>query len=579
MKLALAEHTFVIAEMANSHEGNLSTAKKIVEKASFAGVDAMKFQKFTADELAEPDHENYHLYQKLEMSNKKWQNLVAFTKSKKLKVFFDVFGVRSARDVLQLNIDGIKIHSADLSNPHLLKSISNFDKTILISTAGSFPDEIHEALNILKKNSKEIILMHGFQAYPTSIHDINLARIKVLQHNFRLPVGIMDHISGESKLSLIIPLLAVALGAVVVEKHITLDRSKKGLDYYSALEPNEFKMLITLLRQAESSFGSPTLKIGKNEMKYRLDHKKNTIAKEFIRKNTLLTENLFENKRTKMKKDSVAFFKYKGEFASQNIPKKSIITSSMITHKIKKVVSVIACRVESSRLFAKPFHLIDKQKYSILDLLIEQIKQSKLISDIVLAISENEGNEYFIKFAKENNLKFILGNDRDVLKRLIEGGIFVNADIVFRITPENPYIYWEGIDSVIRKHIDGKYDFSIVENIPLGSGFEIINLDALKKSHKLGSKRHRSELCSLYIYENQKKFKINLFVPEKSLQRPEIRLTVDNPEDLLVVMKIYEKLGKGKKPIPLKHVIEFLDKHPEISHFNSHIPPGKSRIW
>ena len=574
-----SKHTFVIAEMANSHEGDLSTAKKIVEAALFAGVDAIKFQKFTADELADPDHENYHLYQKLEMSNKNWKNLVAFTKSKKLQVFFDVFGVKSARDVLKLNIDGIKIHSADLGNPLLLHTISKFKKTILLSTAGSFPDEIHEALKILKKTSKEIILMHGFQGYPTSIHDMNLARLKVLKNNFSLPVGIMDHISGGSKLSFLIPILAVALGAIVVEKHITLNRKKKGLDYYSALEPKEFKTLVALLRQAESSLGSPSLKIGKNENKYRLQHKKNTISKKFIKKNTLLTENLFVHKRTKIKKESVQFFKYTGELALENIQKNSIVTSSMITHKNKKIVAVIACRVESSRLFAKPLHLIDKKKFSILDLLIEQIKQSKLISDIILAISENTGNEYFIKYAKENNLKFILGSDRDVLKRLIIGAQLVNADIVFRTTPENPYIYWEGIDLIIRKHIEGKFDFSIVENIPLGSGFEIINLDSLKKSHSQGSKRHRSELCSLYIYENQKKFKINLFSPEKSLQRSELRLTVDNPEDLLVVTKIYENLGNGNQPIPLKQVIKFLDDHPEVRNLNSHILPGKSRIW
>jgi len=172
-----------------------------------------------------------------------------------------------------------------------------------------------------------------------------------------------------------------------------------------------------------------------------------------------------------------------------------------------------------------------------------------------LAISENEGNEYFIKYAKEKNLKFILGNDKNVLYRLIEGAKYVNADIIFRITPENPYIYWEGIDKVLRKHIVKNYDFSVIEDIPLGSGYEVINLDALEKSHALGSDKHRSELCSLYIYENQKKFRINRFFPEKSLQRPEIRLTVDNPEDLIVVRKIYENLGKNKNPIPLKKII------------------------
>jgi len=579
MKLLMNNRTLVIAEMANSHEGNFSIAMQIVEKVAHSKADGIKFQRFTADELAVPNHENYKLYKNLEMSNQNWKNIVTYAKSKKLKVFFDVFGVKSAKSVSHLDIDGIKIHSADLSNSVLLKFLATIKIPILLSAAGSLPYEIHEAIRCLQKTPREIILMHGYQGYPTSINDINLSRIIELKKKFNLPVGIMDHISGSSELSLIIPLLAIAKGANLIEKHITLDRSKKGLDYYSALEPDEFKKLVYLIRQTESSFGESTLSLSKNEEKYRLVHKKNSIAKKLITKNTKLNENLFDFKRTKIKKDTLHFSKYIGEYTIKNINKHEILTHEMITHNIKKVVAVIACRVESSRLFAKPFHLIDKHKFSILDLLIEQIRKSKIISDIVLAISENEGNEYFIKYAKEKNLKFILGNDKNVLYRLIEGAKYVNADIIFRITPENPYIYWEGIDKVLRKHIVKNYDFSVIEDIPLGSGYEVINLDALEKSHALGSDKHRSELCSLYIYENQKKFRINRFFPEKSLQRPEIRLTVDNPEDLIVVRKIYENLGKNKNPIPLKKIIEFLDHNNEITRINSHIPPGKSRIW
>ena len=162
---------------------------------------------------------------------------------------------------------------------------------------------------------------------------------------------------------------------------------------------------------------------------------------------------------------------------------------------------------------------------------------------------------------------------------MIIGAQYVNANIIFRTTPENPFIYWEKIDDVLNKHIDGNFDFSVIEDIPLGCGYEVINLDALEKSHKFGKDKHRSELCSLYIHEHQKSFKINRFMPEKSLQRPEIRLTVDNPEDLMVVRKIYEKLGQGKKPVYLKKIIDFLDMNKEISKINSHILPGKSRIW
>jgi spore coat polysaccharide biosynthesis protein SpsF len=241
------------------------------------------------------------------------------------------------------------------------------------------------------------------------------------------------------------------------------------------------------------------------------------------------------------------------------------------------VVAIIACRVESGRLFGKPIQNI--ANFTILHFLINQIKTSTQISEIVLAVSENHGNEVFIDFAKKHGLKFVIGDDKDVLQRLIKGAELTAANIIFRVTSENPFIYWEGIDTLIKNHIKGKFDFSFLDKVPIGSGYEAINLQALKKSHKLGSQKHRSELCSLYIYENQKDFSISRFKPPSKLQRPDLRLTVDTPEDLLVARKIHENLGNGDKPIPLRKIIEFLGRNPTISKINSHIPIGVTRIW
>jgi len=241
----------------------------------------------------------------------------------------------------------------------------------------------------------------------------------------------------------------------------------------------------------------------------------------------------------------------------------------MKNNKSKKVAAVIACRVNSTRLFGKPLQKIGE--YSILEHLINQIRKSKIISEIVLAISKNPGNEIFIDFAKKHKLKFVLGDEKDVLKRLIQGARAVNADIVFRTTSENPFIFWEGIDTVLRKHISRKYDFSLVYPLPLGSGFEVINRSALEISHRHGTKRHRSEYCDMYINENKDKFKIYIFKPEKKLQKPQFRLTVDTPQDLIVVRKIYDKLGKKNNPISLRKIVKFLDNNPDIVKINSNI--------
>ncbi len=196
-----------------------------------------------------------------------------------------------------------------------------------------------------------------------------------------------------------------------------------------------------------------------------------------------------------------------------------------------------------------------------------------------MAISNKPGNEIFVNFARKNKLKFILGDDHDVLKRLIDAAQYTNSEIIFRTTPENPFIYWEGIDELIKNHISGKYDLSIVDGLPLGSNYEIINREALEISHKDGGKEHRSELCSLFINQNQDRFKIFRHKPKVAVLRPEIRLTVDTPEDLIVARIIHQKLGKGKTPITLEKIIKFLDRNTTISKINLDIPIGVSRIW
>ena len=241
----------------------------------------------------------------------------------------------------------------------------------------------------------------------------------------------------------------------------------------------------------------------------------------------------------------------------------------MTKKETKKVAAILACRVGSTRLFGKPLQRIGK--YTILELLIDQIKKAKTISEIVLAISENPGNEIFIDFAKKHQLKFIIGNEKDMLIRLIKGAKLVDADIVFRVTTENPYLYWEGIDNSIKHHIQQNYDFSTIEPIPSGSGFHIINRKALEISHAKGLSKHRSEHCDLYINENKKQFKTHIFKPKKKLQRSEIRLTVDTPQDLILVRKIYDSIIKTKKHIQLEKIIEFLDKNPDLLKINSNL--------
>ena len=241
----------------------------------------------------------------------------------------------------------------------------------------------------------------------------------------------------------------------------------------------------------------------------------------------------------------------------------------------KRVVIVIPCRVFSTRLLAKPLQRIGE--FTILELLIKQLKKSKIVNEIVLAVANSIGSDLFVEFAQKNKLKYVFGSEQDVLGRFLKAGNKFKADVIVRVTSENPFIFWEGIDNLIKKHIEGDYDISCNSRLPVGSGFEVINLKSLKIAHKKGNKWHK-EHCTPYLYENPKKFKILKLSLDKILERSDIRLTVDTPQDLLVARKIYEKLGKRGKPIQLKKIIKFLDQHPEIKKINSNLKHKKIHL-
>ena len=241
----------------------------------------------------------------------------------------------------------------------------------------------------------------------------------------------------------------------------------------------------------------------------------------------------------------------------------------------KKIIAVIPCRIYSTRLFVKPLQNVGE--YTILELLIKQLKKSKKIDEIVLAIAKTTGSELFTDFAKKNNLRYCLGSESDVLERFIKTAKMFKGNIIVRITSDNPFIFWEGIDELINKHLEYECDLSCNYRLPLGAGLEVINREALEIAHDNGNKWDK-EHCSPFIYKNPKKFKILKLKPDPQLERPDIRITVDTPQDLWVAQKIYLKLGRKGKPIQLKKIIKFLDSNPEIKKINSNLKHTKRYI-
>ncbi len=186
------------------------------------------------------------------------------------------------------------------------------------------------------------------------------------------------------------------------------------------------------------------------------------------------------------------------------------------------------------------------------------------IDSIILAISKNIQNKIYEKIAKQNNINFIYGHETNVLSRLIKSCEYEKGTDLFRITTESPFFLFDKIPVMWDLHKENNFDLTTIDDVPDGSGFEIIKLNAYKMSLKKGTEKHRSEFCSLFIRENKKKFRFHKLNIEKIYKRKELRLTADYPEDLIVLREIYSHLKKKYPRIKVKDIIKFLDKNKNL---------------
>ncbi len=232
---------------------------------------------------------------------------------------------------------------------------------------------------------------------------------------------------------------------------------------------------------------------------------------------------------------------------------------------MRKLVACLACRNQGARLYGKPLqHLDINDRVTILDYIIAAVRTFRPVSEIVLGISEGVENEIFKSIAKKNKVDFIVGNEEDVLQRLIQCCEKANGSDIFRMTTESPFTYFEAVDFAWDKHLTENNDLTALDHVPDGAGMEIIKLDAYKRAWQHGERKHRSELCSLFIRENKSFFKMGYINAPEDICRTDIRLTVDYPEDLVLCRAIYQKFKKLAPRIPLQKIIYFLDANPHL---------------
>lgn len=258
------QHVIIIAEAGVNHNGDINTAKKLVDAASEAGADYVKFQTFKADKIVSPgakkadyqsknigdeDDLQYNMLKNLELSDQDHRELLTYCKEKEIKFFSTAFDVEGVRYLQHLGLDIFKSPSGEITNYPYLKELAKTGKPLILSTGMASLGEIEDALNVLEKNGctrENITVLHCNTEYPTPMKDVNLKAMNTISNAFGVKIGYSDHTVGIE-----VPISAVALGATIIEKHFTLDRNLPGPDHKASLEPDELKAMVKAIRNAE----------------------------------------------------------------------------------------------------------------------------------------------------------------------------------------------------------------------------------------------------------------------------------------------------------------------------------------
>ncbi len=301
--------TFIIAEAGVNHNGSLELAKKLAEKAKEAGADAVKFQTFKAEEvissrapMAEYQKKNLgkemsqiEMIKKLELSYEDFKILKGYCDEIGITFLSSPFDVESARFLASLGMEIFKIPSGEITNYPLLKEIGSYGKKVILSTGMADLGEIEDALDVLISSGtkrEDIIVLHCTSEYPAPYEEVNLKAMLTIKEAFKVKVGYSDHTEGIE-----IPIAAVALGAEVIEKHFTLDKSLPGPDHKASLEPHEFKRMVEAISNVEKALGNGIKKPSPSELKNRKVVRKSIVAKRKIKKGEIFTEENITTKR------------------------------------------------------------------------------------------------------------------------------------------------------------------------------------------------------------------------------------------------------------------------------------------
>ena len=327
----------IIAEAGVNHNGSLETAKQLVVAASEAGANMVKFQTFSADRLVtksanKAEYQNqttdalesqHAMIRKLELSFEMHKDLLLFCKQCNIEFFSTGFDIQSIDLLVDLGLKQFKIPSGEITNLPYLRYVGKYRKPVILSTGMANLGEIEAALDALETSGtqrKNITVLHCNTEYPTPMEDVNLKAMLAIRDTFGVKVGYSDHTLGTE-----VSVAAVALGATVIEKHFTLDRTLPGPDHKASLEPYELREMVMAIRNIEKALGDGIKRPSQSEIKNKLIARKSIVAATAIRKGEFFTKDNLAVKRPGTGISSMRWDEFIGQVAQKDYQKDELI--------------------------------------------------------------------------------------------------------------------------------------------------------------------------------------------------------------------------------------------------------------
>ncbi|MFH1683613.1 MAG: N-acetylneuraminate synthase family protein [Candidatus Margulisiibacteriota bacterium] len=559
------ENGCVIGETACGHDGEFSKLKQLIDCVADAGAEIIKFQIFTPEERATPDHPEWEIFNKLALQENDWLEAVKYARERKLAVFADIFGDMSFSLAKKLGVDGYKIHSEDLLNSFFIARVAAEKKITMIGVGGAHRIEVYSLLNFLKEKDllNNILLTTGVQAFPTPIEAHSLEEVGDLAQKYGpdgVKIAFADHISGDLEEAQLVPLMALAKGAAIIEKHVTINREDKWEDYQSALGAEDFKRFVARVKKLCPLLG----KIGglnSFELKYRKTFKKTPVASENLKSEQVIVPGDIEY---------VKHAKYSVPLSSLNLVKKQlnepVIKDDVLrlSRTKNKVGGIIVARCASSRLPNKATRkIVGKETIA---LLVERIKRCRNLDCVVLATSTDPSDDVLEEIAKREGVLPFRGSLENLSLRFYEAAKHYGINHIARITGDDILRDEVMIDKAVESHLHNSGEVTFTDNMPYGTHTEVFSISALETILKTAVVPENTEYLEWFL-GNSRYFSLGYARSDYEFD-PRWRLTLDYEEDFAFFSKIFENFYKDKPDFTLREVLDWLRTRPDVVDIN-----------